>query len=207
MEIKVGILTATMSDINAQVALQAIAYVSNHTMLPTNHSLVGFVHATDLTAGTGIAALSKAVEDGVVAVIGPVNSFVAYTIQPFAAVSRTPLIDIGSLSAGLVNLPFFLRLTASHRQQFLMMAAMCQSVNLSSVGLIHDSYWTDGSIWEQVMEASNLKVMLAMGVNTSADTHTIAATLQAMDVTISSARPKIKPFSLDCCTLGGIANI
>ena len=107
------------------------------------------------------------------------------------------------------------------------MAAMCQSVNLSSVGLIHDSYWTDGSIWEQVMEASNLKVsaccsrffhlsfsvnrtlqvMLAMGVNTSADTHTIAATLQAMDVTISSARPKIKPFSLDCCTLGGIANI
>ena len=48
---------------------------------------------------------------------------VAYAIQPLAAASKVPLLGYGPYSAGLSNLPFFLRTTQSNKDQMLMMVS------------------------------------------------------------------------------------
>ena len=48
---------------------------------------------------------------------------VAYSIQPFAAKAKVPLVAYGPFSAGLSNLPFFLRATKSNKDQMAMMVS------------------------------------------------------------------------------------
>ena len=68
---------------------------------------------------------------------------VAYAIQPLAASSKVPLLGYGPYSAGLSNLPFYLRTTQSNKDQMLMMVShypfkntLTVAANLSTVSKV-----------------------------------------------------------------------
>ena len=48
---------------------------------------------------------------------------VAYSVQPLAAKAKVALVAYGPWSAGLSNLPFFLRTTQSNKDQMAMMVS------------------------------------------------------------------------------------
>ena len=57
---------------------------------------------------------------------------VSYSIQPLAANAKVPLVAYGPFSAGLSNLPFFLRATQSNKDQMAMMVSPKHAFIVSS---------------------------------------------------------------------------
>ena len=54
---------------------------------------------------------------------------VAYSVQPLAAKAKVALVAYGPFSAGLSNLPFFLRTTQSNKDQMAMMVSRADSIH------------------------------------------------------------------------------